>query len=159
MSKTILSLLAAALVCIAATSAQADQGISSGTLRAMGLSGLSVMSDSDAMAIRGMGYSGGHNSYGGKKGKSRDIRPIAVAAGASFAKVELDGYKEEADAGTINAYLAAGKYEASGANFSEATLSKTTSETVDFSDGTSSSVTKVYTIHVEAGGFSSAKAF
>lgn len=160
MSKTILTLLAAIAVCLASGAAQAaDHGISSTKLNSMGLSGLVVMSDSDAMSVRGMGYSGGHQRYGGKKDRHRDIRPLAAAAGLSWARVELDGYKEEADAGSVNAYLAIGKYEASGDNFSEATLSKTTSETVNHSDGTTSAVTKVYTIHVEAGGFSSAKAF
>jgi hypothetical protein len=144
------------MVCLAAAAAQADQGISSSTLQAMGLTGLSVMSDSDALSIRGLGYSGGHRSrYKHKK----DNRPSAEAEGRSWAKVELDGWKEEAEAGSHNSYDAEGNYEAAGDNFSEATLSKTESTTVLNSDGTTSSVTKVYSIHVEAGGYSSARAF
>lgn len=143
-----LSLLTAFTVCLAAASAQADQRISSSTLQAMGLSGLTVMSDSDAMSIRGMGYSGSKNSYKNTHAK-----------GKSWAKIELDGREAYAGTGSDNEYHADGKYESSGANFSEATLSKTESETVDYSDGTTSAVTKVCTIHVEAGGFSSAKAF
>jgi hypothetical protein len=150
------SLMTAVMVCLAAASAQADQGISSRTLDSMGLSGLVVMSDSDATSVRGMGYRGGSR---GKYVSKRDNRPSAEAEGRSWAKVELDGYKEEAEAGSHNSYDAEGHYEASGDNFSEATLSKTESTTTTHSDGTSSSVTKVYSIHVEAGGFSSAKAF
>jgi hypothetical protein len=151
-----LSVVTAMMVCMVAVAAQADQGISSGTLDSMGLSGLAVMSDSDAMSIRGMGYRGGSRS--GYKHK-KDNRPNAEADGKSWAEVELDGYKEEAEAGSRNSYEANGIYEASGDNFSEATMSKTESTTTVFSDGTTASVTKAYSIHVEAGGFSSAKAF
>jgi hypothetical protein len=141
---------------MAAVAARADQGISSGTLQAMGLSGLTVLSDSDALSIRGMGYRGhSRKHYDSKK----EVRSKSEAEGRSWASVELDGYKEEAEAGSHNSYEAEGKYEASGDNFSEATLSKTESTTTHFSDGTSSSVTKVYSIHVEAGGYSSAKSF
>jgi hypothetical protein len=118
----------------------------------MGHSGLVVMSESDALAIRGMGYRG-HNSYRAKK----EVRTSSEAEGRSWANVELDGYKEEADAGSFNKYEAEGQYFASGENFSEATLSKTESTVTDYPDGTTGSVTKTYTIHVEAGGFSSAK--
>ena len=48
MSKVILSTLVAALVCVAG-SAKAANGISTSTLSQMGLSGLAVMSDSDAL--------------------------------------------------------------------------------------------------------------
>jgi hypothetical protein len=153
MSKSILSLLAAALVCIAATSAQADNGISSGTLQAMGLSGLTVMSDSDAMSIRGMGYRG-KSKYQAK------IKSSAEAEGRSWAKAEIeDGEYAEAETGSRNSYEAEGTHYASGENFSEATVSKTNSTTTTLPDGTSASVTTVYSIHVEAGGFSSATAF
>jgi len=151
-----LSLMTAVVVCLAAASAQADNGISSGMLKAMGLSSLSVMSDSDALSIRGMGYNGGSR---GNYGKKKVERPSASAEGRSWAKVELEGENSSGEAGTRNSYKANGRYEASGDNFSEATLSKTTSEVVDYSDSTTSSVTHVYSIHVEAGGFSSAKAF
>src|SRR3989338_8573036 len=83
MSKSILSLLAAALVCVAASSVLANEGtIASGTLNDMGLSALQVMSDSQAMEIRGMGYEGGHDGYKKKK----DDRPNASAEGRSWAK-------------------------------------------------------------------------
>ena len=64
MSKYILS-LAAVLVCVAG-SARADEGISANTLSDMGLAGLTVVSDHDALAIRGMGFRGGNYSKGCK---------------------------------------------------------------------------------------------
>ena len=151
MSKTILSTLVVTLFCVAG-SAFADQGIATSTLSEMGLSGLVVMSDSQAMAIRGMGYRG-HDGYKSKKANG------ASASGKSWAKVDLDGRHEEAEAGSRNEYKAKGKYEASGENFSEATLAVSDILRVDYSDGTHSIETTTHSIHVEAGGFSSAKAF
>jgi hypothetical protein len=148
MSKTLFSLLAALLVCMVATSAQADQGISSSTLDAMGLSGLTVMSDSDALSIRGMGWKDGKKV---KKG-------YAKAKGSSWASVEFEGEKKEAEAGSENEYSAKGRYKASGENGSEAELEKTYSETLDNGDG-SNTITKRFRIEVSAGGYSSAKQF
>jgi hypothetical protein len=164
MSKAILSLLAVTLVCVAGTSALASDGtIASSTLDSMGLAGLTVMTDSQALEVRGMGYQGSMNSYRNRrhdhKKKQEAKKPWASAEGKSWASVELDGYKEEAQAGTRNEYKAAGNYEAGGSNFSEATLSKTDVEIIGYSDGTFSSKTNVRTIHVEAGGYSNAKAF
>lgn len=165
MSKAILSLLAAALVCVAGTNALASDGaIEASTLDSMGLSGLTVMTDSQALAVRGMGYMGGQNSYKNRRDDHKQQeakKPWASADGKSWASVSLDGRHsdEEAGAGSHNSYAAEGRYEASGSNFSEATLSKTDVELVNYSDGTSSALTTIHTIHVEAGGFSGAKAF
>ena len=159
MSKAILSLLAAALVCVAGTNALASDEIATSTLNSMGLSGLQVMTDGQAMSVRGMGYMGSRNSY--KNHKEVATKPWAKADGKSWASVSLDGRHsdEEAGAGSHNSYSAEGFYEASGQNFSEATLSKTDVEVIGYTDGTSASKTTVHTIHVEAGGFSGAKAF
>lgn len=162
MSKAILSLLAVTLVCVAGTNALASDGmISATTLDSMGLSGLTVMTDSQALEVRGMGYVSSRNHYKKRRNdhKKKAQKPWAAAEGKSWASVELDGYKEEADAGTRNSYAAEGKYEASGSNFSEATLAKTDVHRVDYSDGTFSIDKTVHKIHVEAGGYSSAKAF
>ncbi len=76
---------------------QAQQGMpSQATLNAMGLSGMQVVSDSEAMSIRGHGY---------QRGKS-----IAIAFGVSYAHV---GGKK-AGAGSIDGFLAIGKHHASG---------------------------------------------
>jgi hypothetical protein len=162
MNKAILSLVAAVLVCAAGTTVMANDGsIASSTLSSMGLSGIQVMTDAQGLEVRGMGYSGGRSSYGNRRDnhKQEASKPWASASGKSWAAAELDGHGEDAGAGSHNQYAAEGKYEASGANFSEASASKTDVLRVDYSDGTFSIETKVHAIHVEAGGFSSAKAF
>lgn len=163
MSKAILSLLAAAIVCVAGLNAQADT-ISTSTLDDMGLSALTVMTDSQALEVRGMGFMGSHNNYKSRRNDHKSQKaekPWAKAEGKSWANVELGGKhsSESADAGTRNSYAAEGRYEASGSNFSEATLAVTDIETVNYSDGTTSSLKTTHKIHVEAGGFSAAKAF
>jgi len=155
MSKFILPALFAALVC-AAGSASADQGISSKTLGDMGLSGLTVISDSDALAVRGFGYQGSKKSHKAKMTKRRDSKKVwSSVYGDSFATVTD---KHGNTAHSENGYAAEGPYAASGENFSEATLTTTDIEIVDI-DGVVKSVTNVWTTHVEAGGFSSAMSF
>ncbi len=134
-------------VCVAALSfvgqAGAAEGVISATsLEAMGLSSSAVVSDTVAAEVRGMGY----------RGHSR--LPISLAAGGSFAGV---GH-EKASAGSINGYLAAGKYSASGENFSEAGKTQTHTERVNI-DGVIKSVTTTKSIRVYAGGFSSSMSF
>jgi hypothetical protein len=69
---------------------------SDATLAAMGLADLRVMTDSEGLAVRGLGYNG------------------ASAYGKSFAVVASHG----AIAGSTNGYKASGKYKASGHNIS-----------------------------------------
>jgi hypothetical protein len=69
-------------------------------LAAMGLSGIEVMTDSEALAVRGLGYNG------------------ASAYGHSFAFVSSQG----SAAGSVNGYKAKGKHFAAGRNESEAEL-------------------------------------
>jgi hypothetical protein len=164
MSKVILSTLVAALVCVAG-SAKAANGISAGSLGQMGLTGLTVMSDSDALAIRGLGFSTSINhsmGTGGCCGPRGSASPSAAAAGNSFATMNVDTGNDSCPTCTQsgsshseNSYSAAGPYSASGDNYSEAgsTISKT--ETVA---GVGSVVTTC-TVTIYAGGHSSAKAF
>ena len=70
------------------------------TLAAMGLSDLRVMSDSEGLAVRGLGWSG------------------SSAYGQSFAVVSTKG----AVAGSTNGYKSSGKKVAGGANFSFAAV-------------------------------------
>jgi hypothetical protein len=153
MSKTILSLVAAALFCVAG-SAKAE-GISENTLADMGLSGMSVMSDADAMSVRGFGYSGGHTGKGckncGPRGKKS---PYSRAFGSSFANIET----KDGDAHTENGYFSEGPYGASGDNYSEAGSTVTTVETVDI-DGVVKTITNTCSTLVFAGGSSSAMSF
>jgi hypothetical protein len=155
MSKTILSTLAATLLCVTASTANAANGISNSTLAEMGLSGLTVMSDHDALAIRGKGFCGlcGHRS---------SVEPSSVAFGNSFATLSLgDACPECGPEGTShseNGYAAEGPFAASGENFSEAGAEVTHVESTVV-DGTTRSITTTVKARVFAGGFSSAVSF
>jgi hypothetical protein len=157
MSKAILSTFAAILLCAAASTAEAANGISTSTLAEMGLSGLSVMSDSDALAIRGKGFFGcrlcGHRS---------SVEPSSVAFGNSFATISLaDACPDCGPEGTShseNGYAAEGPFAASGDNFSEAGVEVTQIETTVIG-GNTQSITTTVKARVFAGGFSSAVSF
>src|SRR5712672_2329913 len=133
MSKVILSTLVAALVCVAG-SAKAANGISAGSLSQMGLTGLTVMSDSDALAIRGLGFSGvSHNMGGSCCGPRGSASPGTAVAGNSFATMNVDTGNnacptctQSGSSHSENSYIAAGPYSSSGDNYSEAgsTISK-----------------------------------
>jgi hypothetical protein len=164
MNKVILSTLVAALVCVAG-SAKAANGISSASLSQMGLSGLSVMSDSDALAIRGLGFSTSINhsmGTGGCCGPRGSASPSTAVSGNSFATMHVDAggnscptCTQSGDSHSENAYIAAGPYSSSGDNYSEAGSTITKSEVV----AGVGSVTTTCTVTIYAGGHSSAKAF
>jgi hypothetical protein len=135
--------------------ASAAEGLpSEQTLTAMGLSGIEMMTDEDAMAVRGMGYRG---ADGYKKQTTK--QSYASASGHSWAKLEIDGRKIKADAGTRNRYDAHGKYYASGVNYSKASKTITETRRVSHGYGKPFVEVKTYKISVEAFGYSSAKAF
>lgn len=151
MSKVILSTLVAALVCVA--SAQAE-GISNKTLGAMGLGGMKVMSDSDALTVRGKGFDGCNSC--------NRTEPSTAVLGASFATINLAGCPDcvliGGGANSENGYIAVGPYYSAGTNFSEAGAVRTTVESVDVG-GVVTSLTKTTSARVFAGGFSTARAF
>jgi len=154
MSKIFLSTMAAALVCVAGY-ARADEGISANTLSAMGLSDMTVMSDSDALAVRGLGFTGGQWSKGCKSCGSRATKaPWSAAAGNSFATIGI----HDGGAHSENAYAAEGPYGASGENYSEAASVVTNIEVVDI-DGVVKTLTTTCITKVYAGGSSSAMSF
>ena len=166
MSKVILSTLVAALVCVAG-SAKAANGIAPSTLGQMGLTGLTVMSDSDALAIRGLGFSTSINhsmGSGGCCGPRGSASPATAVSGNSSATIHVSTGSlsdfcptctQTGDASSTNGYVAAGPYSSSGTNYSEAGATITKSEIVD---GVGALVTSC-TTKVWAGGNSSAKAF
>jgi hypothetical protein len=164
MSKAILSTLLATLIGVVASTAHAANGISDSTLAEMGLSGLTVMTDSDALAIRGKGYFGGSSNGGGchfcKPRATKE--PWSAAAGNSFANIRLGGECPDCvpngDAHSENAYAAEGPYAASGENFSEAGAEVSNIEVVVI-DGVTKSITTTVKARVFAGGFSSAMSF
>lgn len=135
--------------------AWAEQGLpNEDTLKAMGLSGIEVMSDEDAMAVRGMGYRG-MDRYRAQVKKYSS----ASASGHSWAKIKIDGHVVDADAGTRNRYDADGKYYASGVNYSKASKTITETRRVSHGYGRPFVEVKTYKLTVEAFGYSSAKAF
>ena len=143
------ALVIAAMLC---GTVVADSGVvSDSTLRAMGLSGMQVMTDAEALAVRGKGWDGGGYL---EVPNGHHSKPWSLAGGASFAAVGDD----DVEAGTVNFYLAEGEYAASGTNFSEAGATWTDILSVDI-NGIVKTETQVESIHVFAAGASSAMSF
>jgi hypothetical protein len=163
MSKVTFLTLVAALVCVAG-SAKADNGIPSNTLGQLGLPGLTVISDRDALAIRGFGLDGSNfhlkTDCCGARGSAS---PSAKAMGSSGAMIDIGGTVADNCPGcnitggshSENSYNAMGPYSASGSNYSEAGVTISKAEIVD---GVGALLTTC-TTKVWAGGNSSAKAF
>ena len=160
MSKVLLSTLVAALVCVAVSNAKAADGISAGTLNDMGFSALTVMSDSDALAIRGKGFTGGRTGKGCKDCGPRGGAPHSRAFGNSFATIRIEDCPDCVSGGahSENGYVASGPYAASGDNYSEAGAVVTKVEIVDIG-GVLKSVTNICSTKVFAGGSSSSMSF
>lgn len=99
MKRCLIVAMAASMLVAFVGIAQAENGMpSQATLRAMGLSGMQVMSDREAMDVRGMGYS----SHGS----------TAIAFGISYAHAGGQG----ASAGSLDGYFSKGKYLAGGSH-------------------------------------------
>jgi hypothetical protein len=99
MKQCLTVLLAASMLVAFVGIAQAENGMpSQSTLRAMGLSGMQVMSDREAMNVRGMGYS----SHGS----------TAIAFGISYAHAG----GRDASAGSLDGFFAKGKHYAGGSH-------------------------------------------
>lgn len=106
--KSVLTIAVACSMLALAGIAQADSGMpSQSTLDAMGLSGVQVMSDADALNVRGFGYYG----YSPKKSS-------VIAYGKSYAHVSGHGAK----AGSRDGYYAEGTYYAGGKHGSYAKI-------------------------------------
>ena len=155
MTKLIATLPALALVVALSNSAVADNGISQNTLQDMGLAGIEVMSDSEALAIRGMGYTGPKLP---KMPKPKDghKKPWSLAFGVSFATVdsgEGKGKHGSASAGTLDGFLAVGKFMASGEHFSEAGKTVTKSHELQVKGQPATLEIHTKSIRVFAGGF------
>ena len=92
-----------AAMLLASPAARAEGGRPSRqALEAMGLGSLVVMSDDEAMAVRGQGFMGGVQSY---------VR-VTGSSFATFNGPNGDGSHSE------NSYFAEGKHDAKGSNFS-----------------------------------------
>ncbi len=133
--------IASVLLFMTASSAQASDGsIDRATLSAMGLQGATIVSDQVAESVRGHGY---------------QPHSIAIAAGGSFAYVG----KNNAAAGTVNVYFAAGHHFAGGKNLSVAGKEVSKTVSVKVLGVPVGSITTTKSVNVYAGGFSSASAF
>ena len=122
MTKLFVTLPALALVVALSGSAMADNGaISSATLEEMGLSGIEVMSDEQALAVRGLGWNGGNHL------PEPDVhkKPWSLALGISFATADTEKHDVDLESGTLDGFLAVGKYMAMGEHLSEAGVVKT----------------------------------
>ncbi len=155
MTKLFVTLPALALVVALSASAVADNGISQATLQDMGLAGIQLMSDADAMAIRGMGYDGGNHM---PKPDKKAEKPWVLAFGVSYAKVDKDGRHGDASAGTIDGFIAEGKYMAMGEHGSEAGWTKTETKILEVKGLPATLETHTKSLRVFAGGFATGQA-
>ncbi len=164
MTKIIATLPALALVFALSSSAFADNGlVSQSALQEMGLAGIEVMSDQDAMSIRGLGYDGG---YGMPTPSDGHEKPWSLAFGVSYASVGGEGGHEGsysgnghgggAGAGTLDGFIAEGKFMASGEHFSEAGKVVTKSHELQVKGQPATLEIKTKSIRVFAGGFATA---
>ena len=159
MSKLIAVLPALALLIALAPSAQAENGlVSESSLQAMGLAGIQVMSDDDALAIRGKGFQGGGH-HKPPKGKKGDDKPWTIAFGVSYANVggaSLEGWEVSGTgAGSVDGFIAEGKYMAAGEHFSEAGKTYTKSHELQVKGAPATLEIHTKSIRVFAGGFAS----
>ena len=147
-----------ALALMMSVSVFAGEGdINSETLKAMGLSGMTAMSDDAGMSVRGMGFT---------PMKRPKHKSIAKAWGNSYASIggggeyaaSSEGFGGGPSAATQDGFLAKGSFYASGEHRSEAgmTLKHSESKRVN---GNVVKKTTVRSITVYAGGYSSASAF
>ena len=147
-TKLFATLPALALIVALSGSAFADNGISQATLQDMGLAGIELMSDADAMAIRGMGFDLGDQVPNPQLGD----KPWSLAFGVSFATVGTSN----ASAGTIDGFFAEGKFMAAGEHFSEAGITKVGTHELQVKGLPATLEIHTTSIRVYAGGFATA---
>ena len=124
MTKLFVSLPALALVVALSGSATAENGaISSATLNEMGLASMQIMSDEEALAVRGLGWLDDYEIP-----TRHAKKPWSLAFGVSFAGVEFENNNLEGKAGTKNGFFAKGKFMAMGEHLSEALITKSTTK-------------------------------
>ena len=113
----------------------------------MGLADMVILSDAEALAVRGKGW---HPDLDLDVDLGEGEKPWVAVGGISLAALS----HEDGQAGSINFYLAEGKYSAGGSNLSEAGKTVTETLSVDIG-GVIKSETTIKSIHVFAGGASS----
>jgi hypothetical protein len=142
MTKGIFTILAVVVFCVASNVAVAnDSAPNQDTLAAMGLSGMQVLSDSDALDIRGKGYF------------HKPASQVQIW-GSSNANVSKWGGSAESK----NGYKASGKHFAEGSNHSYAGMSSKEKSIWGFGHHLKFHAT-YKSVEFNAGGGSAAKAF
>ena len=156
MSKFYVTLPALALIVALSSNALAENGsVSEQSLQAMGLAGIQVLSDDVAMTIRGKGFNGGgHHPPAPPTGGEK---PWTIAFGVSYAHVGDVGYDgwelSGTGAGSIDGFIAEGKFMAQGEHFSEAGKTYTKSTELQVKGAPATLEIKTRSVHVFAGGF------
>ena len=148
--KIFATLPALALAVVLSGSALADNGVvSDATLSDMGLAGIQVMSDSEGLAVRGMGFDA-HlpelPDYVKPKGKKK---PWSMAFGMSYAAINKDG----AESATADGFYAKGHYMASGEHFSEAGITETKVHILEVKGSPATKETTTKSLRIFSGGF------
>ncbi len=147
-TKLFVTLPALALIVALSGSAFADNGISQATLQDMGLADIELMSDADAMTIRGLGWDGGHDIPEPPTGD----KPWSLAFGISYATVGTGN----ASAGTVDGFVAEGKFMAAGEHFSEAGLVRVGEHELQVKGLPATLEIHTTSVRVYAGGFATA---
>jgi|GEM_PF-1259938 len=154
MTKLFVTLPTLALIVALSGSAVADNGISQSTLQEMGLAGIELMSDTDAMAIRGMGFDFDIGDHFPEPTMSE--KPWSLAFGVSYANVDRSN-DTNGSAGTTDGFIAEGKYRASGEHFSEAAIVRVEMHELQVQGQPATLVTiETNSLRVFAGGFATA---
>ncbi len=146
MKKLFVIMPALALAVALSGSALAENGsIGNATLNAMGLGGMQVMSDEQAMTVRGKGF----------------LVPgsAALAFGISYATVGNGGIFSPNSAGTADGFLADGTFMASGTQLSTATQTRTTIDILTVKGLPATTTTNIRSLTIGAGGFATSSAF
>jgi len=134
---------ALALAVMMSASAFAENGaVSSTTLDAMGLGGMQVMSDQEAMAVRGRGFVSTYGNSSSSIGINFNLGPFG---GLNFNTSTSDGFNAD------------GEYFAGGMNQSESVFSASISNTVEVSGV--GSVTKTLSLSIGIGSAGSASGY
>ena len=156
MSKLFVTLPTLALIVALSGSAVADNGISQSTLQEMGLAGIELMSDADAMTIRGMGFDIGDHIGDHFPEPTMSEKPWSLAFGVSYANVDRSN-DTNGSAGTTDGFIAEGKYRASGEHFSEAAIVRVEMHELQVQGQPATLVTiETNSLRVFAGGFATA---
>ena len=161
MRKLVVCLAVLAVAVLFTSPADADNGlVSSAQLQAMGLAGMQVMTDAEAMSVRGKLLSG--NTFRlprQRPNNKKHKKPWTLAAGGSIAGIAGEHDGKGLIVGSANLFISDGKYFAGGASEADFSLTKSKTEEVMGPGGLAFSVTHSKTIAGATSGAVSSYAF